>query len=385
MKARPQRREVVIVQRRLTDYRVPLFEALKAKLAAADLSLRLLHGPPTEEEAMKRDAGELDWAEPLPARYLLSGRICWQPFGRQTRDAELVIVTQENKLLYNLCALTLARPRRIAFWGHGGNLQSSRPDGLREGFKRWTTCRVDWWFAYTGLSVDLVRTAGFPEARITNLENAIDTSGLRALCDAVTDPEIDGLRGELGLVPGQTALYLGSLYAEKRLDFLIRCGGRLAERIPGFRLVVAGDGPLRGVVRAEAERHPWLRYVGPRRGRDKAVLLRVADVFLNPGLVGLGILDTFVAGVPLITTDCGLHSPEIAYLRNGGNGFITEDSEDAFCAAARRVLSDPALAQALGMSALADSRRYTIENMAERFAGGIVQCMDSTPRPGGAE
>ena len=51
---------------------------------------------------LKNDSGELDWAVRLPTRYLLGGRLCWQPIRHLARDAALTVVTAENKLVCNL-------------------------------------------------------------------------------------------------------------------------------------------------------------------------------------------------------------------------------------------------------------------------------------------
>src|SRR3974390_2980591 len=103
--------EVSIIQRRLTHYRAPLVERLRRLLAADGVRLRVLHGEAPPSEQSKRDAGELAWAEPLPARYLLGGRLCWQPFGAACASSDLVVVTQENRLLYNAWAQLVGRPR----------------------------------------------------------------------------------------------------------------------------------------------------------------------------------------------------------------------------------------------------------------------------------
>jgi glycosyltransferase involved in cell wall biosynthesis len=371
----PRRSEVVIVQRRLTHYRVPLFEKLRAALEADGVRLRLLHGAPTAEDATKRDEGRLDWAEALPATDLLGGRLCWQPYGAPTASADLVIVTQENRFLYNLWALSAGRargrPRRVAFWGHGANLQSRNPDGWRERFKRVWTRRVDWWFAYTALSVELVRRDGFAPERITNVENAIDTRALAADCGAVTGAELEAARRRLGLQGARVGLFMGSLYEPKRLPFLLEAGAQLAARVPGFTLLVSGDGPQRGLVAEAARTRPWLRQLGMQKGRDKAIALRLSEVILNPGLVGLGILDAFTAGLPLVTTDCRIHSPEIAYLRSGENGLMTPNTLAAYVEGAVALLGNEAERRRLGVNAQSAAARYTIENMAQRFRTGI--------------
>lgn len=369
-------RSVVIVQRRLTDYRAPLFERLREDLQKDGVNLRLLYGDPAPDELSKQDGADIPWGEKLPTRYFFGGLVCWQPYFSRVRDADLVIVTQENKLLCNLWPLFGPRSYRLAFWGHGMNMQASRWAGLLERFKRCTTTRVDWWFAYTGLSRAIVARQGFPAEKITNIENTIDTSTLQAHCDAVGLPELEELRAALNLGEGHIGLFIGSLYAEKRLDFLLDAGAQLARRLPDFRLVVIGDGPLRSKLEEAASAHGWLRYVGRQEGRDKARFLKAASVIMNPGLVGLGILDALVAGVPMVTTDCGLHSPEIDYLRHGENGFMTADSLPDYVQTVERVLSDAALVNRLRRNRASPAFRYTIENMVSQFRAGILKALN---------
>lgn len=372
--------EVAIVQRRMTGYRLPLFEQMRRRLEGLGVRLRVLHGDPTPAELRKRDGGELPWAERCETRYLAGGRLCWQNFGALTRASDLVIVTQENKLAYNLVSMTLRRPRRLAFWGHGRNLQAPSPASPQERFKRWTTRRVDWWFAYTGLSRDFVRAEGFPQERITVLDNAVDTSALRALHAALTEADRARVRRELGLQGGPVGAFVGSLYPDKRLDFLVDAACRLRAQFPGFTLLVVGDGPDRAVVEAAARAHPWIHVLGARHAREKVELLAVSDVLLNPGLVGLGLLDAFVAGLPLVTTDCRLHSPEIAYLEPGRNGLMTPNDLGSYVQAVGTLLEQPQQAARLRAGARAAGERYTIENMSERFCEGIGRCLQEVGR-----
>ncbi len=369
------RREVTIIQRRLTHYRVPLFNALRESLAQVDVDLRLLHGKATSAEATKNDAGNIDWAELLDTRYFAGERLCWQPFAAQVSGSALVIATQENAMLANHLALIRKPAPRFAFWGHGANFQG-KAHSLREKYKRWSTQRADWYFAYTSKSVELVQASGFPIERTTQLDNAIDIAEFERDLAAVKATDIAQFAADLGLGGGPVAVFLGSLYAHKRLDFLIAAAERLRAQIDGFQLVIAGDGPERTAVQAAVEKHPWLHWAGSLRGADKARLLRLAQVNMNPGLVGLGILDSFAAGVPLITTDCGLHSPEIAYLTKE-NGVMTDNDLDSYVAACAHILTDPDAHGRLVQGCHAAAKRYTLPNMVENFTNGVLQALDA--------
>ena len=66
------------MQRSLTQYRVPFFEALREALAARGVRLRLVVGDPTAAERARGDEGVLPWAEHVACRYAIGGRLCWQ-------------------------------------------------------------------------------------------------------------------------------------------------------------------------------------------------------------------------------------------------------------------------------------------------------------------
>lgn len=362
---------VTIIQRRLTHYRVPLFDKMRDRLDQKNITLRVLVGAARPDELTKLDAGEMDWAEKMPTRYFKFGHLCWKPVRRLSAGSDLTIVTQENSLLANH-SLLLRRPRgKLAFWGHGANLQSSNPDSLSERYKRWTTRRVDWWFAYTRMSVDLVAKAGFNRDRITCLNNAVDTRALAAACRDVSSAETKKLRADLDLPPKSvTAVYIGSLYKHKRLDFLIKAGEKIRAIFPEFHLIVIGAGPEGDFLGEMAKTRNWLHPVGMKNGKEKAQYMSLGQVLLNPGLVGLNILDAFACGLPMITSDCGMHSPEVSYLKDE-NGIMTENSVDDYAKACIALFKEPDRLLRLQLGAVAAASVYSIDTMAERFVRGI--------------
>lgn len=370
---------VVVTQLRLTHYRVAFFEDLRRELDARGIRLILLHGQPDPSEIGKRDEGNIEWAVRVKNRYWQVARkyLAWQPLPSELRSADLIVITQENRILSNYLHILrrYIAGSKVAFWGHGANLQSQDCNGIKERFKRWTTNHVDWWFAYTQMSAELVAASGFPVRRITVLNNAVDTSDLQRQRQTVTPEDTQALREYLGFGGGPVGVFVGSLYADKRLDFLFASAEAIRRDVPDFHLLIMGDGQERDKVQAWCATHPWARWVGARFGREKAAYVSVAQVMLNPGLVGLGILDAFVCGVPMLTTDCGIHSPEIAYLNNGHNGVMTENDLESYVDACVRLLRDPDALSRLRTGCAASVTEYTVENMARRFAEGVVRVL----------
>ena len=375
----------VIVQYRLLHYRLELFEQLRRACHARSIRLEVVAGQATRRERQREDEGELPWARKVINRVWEIGDRdwLWQPLPADLRRSDLVIVMQESRLLGNY-ALLLRRMfgsgQRVAYWGHGRNFQSQAPTGLRERWKRFILTRVDWWFAYTELSASLVRAEGYPPERITCLNNAIDTAGFRAELADCSDSQLTVARARLGLAPGApVALFCGSLYPDKRLDLLLDAADRIRAALPQFNMLVIGDGPSMQQMQSAAAKRPWLMLVGVKRGRDKALFFRLADVMLNPGSVGLHVVDAFCAGLVLVTTPQAKHGPEVAYLEDGVNGLYAGDTPGEYADVVIRVLGDADRLAAMKRAALADAERYTLGAMVDRFAQGIGQALMAGP------
>ncbi len=374
------RAKVSILQHRLLHYRVALFEQLRAECDRKDIELGLVHGQPSSRESDKKDTGTLDWADRVTNRWIsvLGHDLLWQPLPREASDSDLLIIMQENRILsnYPLMFRRFLSARKVAYWGHGANLQSLAPFGLREGWKRLMINRVDWWFAYTRNTEEILRGAGFPSERITCLNNAIDQDRFKSDLARVSPARLQALRSEIGATESApVGLHCGSLYWIKRLDFLVAAADRIHAAIPSFRLVIIGDGPGAKEIRLAAETRPWLKWVGARNGEEKAAWFRLAELVLNPGAVGLHVLDSFCAGVPLVTMQNAQHGPEIAYVRNGTNGIIVCGNAASYADTVISLLHDRSRLDSIKRAASQEAQRYTLGNMVSQFADGISRCL----------
>lgn len=370
-------RSVLIVERRLPTYRLAFFEGLRDELRRSDIRLALSCGQPSVRELSKKDEGRLAWAGRQPVSYL--GPLAWQPFDASRHD--LVIVGHENKLLFNHWLCRPWRPFLLGFFGHGADFAAPLDRfGPREWFKQFTARQADWWFAYTESSRQRLLRSGVVPDRITVFNNSIDTRALSREVDGVTGEERDELSRQLGLTPGKTGLFLGSLNREKNLPLLIEAGARCARRDERFRLLVVGDGEKMPLLQAAARQHgQWLRVLGASHGLQRGRWLAVADMLLLPQSVGLAILDGFAAGLPLLTTEALGHGPEIAYLEAGINGEMTAPDPDHYAASLQRWLDEPGLLARLRLGARESAGRYSIDAMVRAFAAGVNSALALRP------
>ncbi|OHD76114.1 MAG: hypothetical protein A2V99_03540 [Spirochaetes bacterium RBG_16_67_19] len=309
-----------------------------------------------------------------------------QPVLRRVLTADLVIVEQANKHLINYLLLLLSRLRlkKVAYWGHGWHRQQRNPNSLSAMAKKRLIKHPDWWFAYTSSAAEYLRSQGVEAGIITVAQNSLDLAAFQEALASVGDEELEHLRTDLGMDEQcLVGLFCGRLYRGKRIPFLLQVAVEIRRLLPWFHLVIIGEGPERELVEDLSKWEKGIHFVGAKVGKQKAAFFRLAQVFLNPGVVGLAILDAFAGGLPFITTDIPHHGPEIDYLENGKNGLKCGPSLSAFAGTVVEVLTDRSLHARLSAGAKASGQEYSLAAMVRNFKGGILHCLSiGRPREG---
>jgi glycosyltransferase involved in cell wall biosynthesis len=164
-------------------------------------------------------------------------------------------------------------------------------------------------------------------------------------------------------------LNVGRLAAQKNQGVLIRA---LAE-ISSARLVVAGDGPLRGALEAAAvewgvaDRLHLLGDIGPQ---DVADLLAASDVFVFPSIwesFGLAAVEAALLGRPIVASDLDVLK-EVLAGRDVAASFVPPNDAAAWTAAIRAALT-PAASGRAARNGPAIAERYTVRRMADAYGG----------------
>jgi len=191
-----------------------------------------------------------------------------------------------------------------------------------------------------------------------------------------------GLEAEVMPHPAQSLAYrtapsqgfilsVGRLDRAKRVDLLLA-----AAASGGFRIVVAGDGPDRAALEAQAA----------AAGVDAAFEGRVDDarlvelyatctaVFYAPVDEDFGMVpyEAFLSGKPVLTTtDAG---GPLEVVRDRHTGLVVEPTADAVAAGARALLVDDEAAQGMGTAGRTVAAAVTWDATIERLlrAGGLA-------------
>ena len=169
-------------------------------------------------------------------------------------------------------------------------------------------------------------------------------------------------------------LAAGRLIEQKRFDLLLTAFAPLAAQHPGLRLVIAGEGPLKGALEDQAERMgmreslilpgfvdnlPWLM----RRARA-FVLSSAFEGFPNV------LLESLANGCPVIAADCPTGPGDI--VRHDVDGMLVLPGDaKALHTAMSEMLENDALRDRLAANAQDALERFSVERVMKRWNAQI--------------
>ena len=359
------------------SYRVPLLNELGRRMEQMGGAFHVTDSPVSPSLTKRGDRLESEYGVPVPTRWVsVRGHdVALRSLGPAITSLKpnLIIVEQalHNLETYPLFAQARRANAEIGMWGHGRSYSTSQSQQAAD-VKQWLTRRTRWFFAYTQAGANHVVQNGFPRARTTVLNNTIDTTALRRDLDSVTDEDVEDFRTRLGLSAGKTALFIGGVDDAKGISFLLEAVPLIADILPGFALLIAGDGARRAdVQRAESDGLP-IRYLGRLDGRDKALSLKATDVMAIPVGIGLVAIDSLTAGRPIVSTQGQTHGPEYEYLDDGFTCIYSQYKAADYSAAMVNLLNDSVRLERMKSACLVRSEDFSIELMAENFLQGLL-------------
>jgi phosphatidylinositol alpha 1,6-mannosyltransferase len=156
--------------------------------------------------------------------------------------------------------------------------------------------------------------------------------------------------------------YVGRLAAEKQVERL----ARLTD-LPGARLVVVGDGPLRTRLERRMTR---ARFLGFRTGGDLSATLASMDVFVHPGEAETfcqAVQEALASAVPVVAPAAG---GPLDLIQHGVNGWLFPAGRpDLLRGAVAELVADPGARAAMGRAARASVEGRTWPDLGDELLG----------------
>ncbi|WP_088280025.1 glycosyltransferase family 1 protein [Ideonella sp. A 288] len=173
---------------------------------------------------------------------------------------------------------------------------------------------------------------------------------------------------------------VGRLAVEKNLGLLFTAFDAMRVADPSARLVLVGDGPLRGELE---RRHPQAVFAGMRSGEDLAAHYASGDVFLFPSTTetyGNVTPEAMASGLAVLAYD---HAAAAQLIKSWESGLLARlgDATD-FTRLAVRLAADRPLARRLGLGARECACRHGWDGIAGQIESVLVSTIDgSAERP----
>jgi phosphatidylinositol alpha-mannosyltransferase len=163
-------------------------------------------------------------------------------------------------------------------------------------------------------------------------------------------------------------LFVGRLEKRKGLGDLLRAYRAMAPRVPRSRLIIVGDGPLRGRVESYVSRHrlPNVVLAGFVPDSVKPRYYNSADVFCAPATgaesFGIVLLEALASGLPVVATEVPGY---MSVLEPGRDSVTVQPKNWRELAASLVILArDPELRRRMADYALKKVRRYSWDHVA---------------------
>ena len=221
----------------------------------------------------------------------------------------------------------------------------------RELLNRWTV-----WLDDAVVAVcELARQTEIERARIGPEKVVTIYNGLDAGQFAIANPRIPAQIRQAFIVPIEAPLLgsIGRLHRQKGLPDLLVALAQVQGRVPGVRLLLIGEGELRGELESQASAlglSETMVFAGART--DVPAIMAALDVLVLPSLwEGLPniVLEAMAAGLPVVATNVG-GTPEVVV--EGVTGLLVPPGDpDALAQSIARLLCDPDLRCQMGQAA----------------------------------
>ena len=233
---------------------------------------------------------------------------------------------------------------------------------------------LEWWGSFEAARViavsgwmksEVVSMFKTPTSKVADIPNAVDPLKFEGPVDT------RAIREKWGVKEGERLITaVGRFTSQKGFDDLIRAYPAIKRSIPASRLLLIGDGYMRGELESLAERvqvKENTTFAGFVSDAELVGALRSSDVVAVPSRFepfGIIALEAMASGVPVVVS------------RVGGLAEIVEDTVDglevepnspsSIAEATVKVLSDRELASRLAQKGREKAKVYSWENAARR-------------------
>lgn len=336
-------------------YRVDFFRVMGEKVGGQDI---FIYDGLQKAANSSFCVGDIH-CERIPSVVLSSGIVASTPFPLLSRKYKvLVLMLHWGHLTTWLLLLTKwLHRKRIILWGQGISVkrylkEEKKPDWK---FRLMISLADGVWF-YMDKEKEQWQKL-FPRKPMVALRNTL--SGVERMSAYVPTESIDQLKKKYGIQEERVLIFCARFTPYRRIDLLLDVIHHLDKT--RFGLIIIGDGDCKPDFSEFGNVHDFGRVYDDSVKRE---LFSIADIYFQPGWVGLSIVEAMAYGKPIFTfrrSEETLQCVEYSYIKDGVNGKIFSSASE--CVSGIENISDEEMKK-MGENARDYAKNnLTIENM----------------------
>lgn len=392
--------KIRILQPATPPYRTKLWNTLGSHRGRARLDVTVYAD---EVDGMTGAASDTSQAVGFRPRNVLRGRLMgtgrrlavwYRGWPWALGDCDVVVVPGNPRILNLIPQVLLARARGIpVIWFGQGFAANSRSHLARIRIAMMRSTLLSHIVLYTSREKEQFLAMGFPEDRVTALDNGIDVDEIDRISAQWTAERREAFARQHALGGRRWIAYIGRLREQCGFELLPQVLALLPEDVG---LIVVGDGEARATY--ERQLHDAglagrVRWAGALFDEQEiAPWMLSAQCMVYPGSTGLSTIHALAYRLPVVLHDSEFrHRPEFAALRPGVNGatFPYPGSAAEVAGAIRSIIDDPVVQHRMSRAAHDTvATAFNIRSMSARFAAAIERvagltepAMRGEPRP----
>jgi len=331
--------KILLFQRIVPHYRIPIFEILNR-----ELNIIVCSSPEKKNATLKSEVFNLNYPHEIIGRvyFPIGESVVLQNLIRPLFKYRPKIIISEYSpgylTFWLLFVIKSFLNIKLIVWSHGiQNEEMQKPfNSFKSKISLFVFRKVDAIILYSNERANILGKK-IDKKKIFVAQNTINTSGLLKLRENFKRIGKSKIKKELNFTNKYNLIYIGRFLKSKRIDLILATFFIINKRLD-IGLHFIGSGPETNVI------EPYLNmgtsiyaYGGIIDEETSGKYLYASDILINPGYVGLSIIHGMCFEKPIVTCNIensgSFHGPEIEYLIDGYNGLLVsqkpEDISDA--------------------------------------------------------
>lgn len=318
-------RSVAFLQPEVPHYRKEFFGILKNSLNEMDIFVY------NSIEKTKKQGFHIEGTgEKYITNINLRGALAYNPFRLLNRKYDmLILMLQFSHLTTWLLLLTKKiHKKKIILWGQGISVKRYLREEQKPDWKlKMMIALSDGVMFYTEKEADIWRKI-FPDKKMVALNNTL--TGTKEMTEYVSRKPKTELKKEYGIKESVILIFCARFESNyRRIDLLLETIQRLDKSRFGF--IIIGAGKNKPDFSSYANVYDFGAVYDTEKKQD---LFSIADIYFQPGWVGLSIVEAMAYGKPVFTfkrSEETKQCVEYAYLQENTNARILQDIDDCIC------------------------------------------------------